>query len=73
MQAYIDRIQEVNPYINAIVEQRFEAALKEAEEADDKICLHLSQDIEILFKSYPILGIPFTVKESCGVKGKLVL
>uniref|UniRef100_A0A336M3E8 CSON011385 protein n=1 Tax=Culicoides sonorensis TaxID=179676 RepID=A0A336M3E8_CULSO len=35
--AYIARIQEVNPYINAVVEDRFEAALEEARKIDEEI------------------------------------
>ncbi|KAK9702949.1 Amidase [Popillia japonica] len=36
IQAYKRRIQEVNPIINAVVEDRFEEALEEAKKADSK-------------------------------------
>ncbi|XP_065372519.1 fatty-acid amide hydrolase 2-B-like [Calliphora vicina] len=69
VQAYIDRIREVNPHINAIIEERFEEALKDAERADDMLNKCPLDQTQSLFTRYPILGIPFTVKESCGLKG----
>lgn len=68
MKAYIKRIREVNPIINAVIDQRFDAALKEAEKAD-ALCKSMSK--EKLKSLYPLLGVPFTVKETCGVKGRL--
>lgn len=68
--AYIERIKEVNPLINALVEDRFEAALVEAQEAD-QLVRKLSEDE--LKEKYPLLGVPFTVKEPCGLKGKVLL
>lgn len=67
VRAYIDRIREVNPLINAVVEERFAAAIEEAKKADQMIA-----DMQTiwLIKTYPLLGVPFTVKESCGLKGK---
>ncbi|KAH8346544.1 hypothetical protein KR084_003075 [Drosophila pseudotakahashii] len=68
--AYIARVQEVNPALNAVVEDRFEAALQDARLADQFIAKASSEfDRVALFTKYPILGIPFTVKESCGLKG----
>ncbi|KAH8280843.1 hypothetical protein KR054_000681 [Drosophila jambulina] len=68
--AYIERIQEVNPSLNAVVEDRYEAALQDAKLADEFIAKAKSDfDRVALYTKYPILGIPFTVKESCGVKG----
>jgi fatty acid amide hydrolase 2 len=68
--AYIERCKEVNPYLNAIVEPRYEAALKEAR-AVDKMIASTTRTIEELEKEYPLLGVPFTVKESLAVEGKL--
>lgn len=68
VQAYIGRIEEVNPCLNAVVEQRFEEALKEAKHADELISKCNSEQLNALFARHPLLGIPFTVKESCGVK-----
>ena len=68
IKAYITRIKEINPYLNAVVEERFEDALKEAQEVDERIASDdkTEEDYE---KSYPLLGVPITVKESCSVKG----
>lgn len=35
--AYIDRVKEVNPYLNAVVEERYRAALDEARSVDRQI------------------------------------
>jgi len=68
VQAYIARVKEVNPYLNAVVEDRFQDAVREAQEVDKLVTSHCKaeQDIE---KETPLLGVPFTVKESCSVKG----
>lgn len=64
VRAYVERIRAVNPVLNAVVEDRFEAALEDAREADRKVSLAKDPD-----SLPPLLGVPFTVKESCGVKG----
>ncbi|CAH2991657.1 unnamed protein product [Chilo suppressalis] len=66
--AYIDRCKEVNPYLNAIVEPRYESALREAR-AIDKMISSTTRTPEELAKEYPLLGVPFTVKESIAVEG----
>lgn len=70
VRAYIERIKEVNPLINAVVEDRFEEAIEDAKRADKIVettpAFHL-------MTNYPILGVPFTVKESCSLKGKLLV
>ncbi|XP_563817.4 fatty-acid amide hydrolase 2 [Anopheles gambiae] len=66
VRAYIDRIREVNPLINAVVEERFEAAIEEARKAD--VLIGETQPLWLI-KNYPLLGVPFTVKESCGLRG----
>lgn len=63
---YIKRIKEVEPYLNAVVENRFEEALRDAQKAD-KIVADTSAIYVI--QNYPLLGVPFTVKESIGVRG----
>jgi fatty acid amide hydrolase 2 len=68
VQAYITRIKEVNPYLNAVVEDRFADAVRDAKEADRLITSHSKTEQEIE-KETPLLGVPFTVKESCAVKG----
>uniref|UniRef100_A0A1I8NX75 Amidase domain-containing protein n=1 Tax=Stomoxys calcitrans TaxID=35570 RepID=A0A1I8NX75_STOCA len=69
VQAYIERIKEVNPLINAIVEERFEDAMVEAKRADDLLAKCANSQLSQLYTRYPLLGVPFTVKESVGIKG----
>ncbi|XP_049306440.1 fatty-acid amide hydrolase 2-A [Bactrocera dorsalis] len=69
VRAYIERIKEVNPHINAVVQDRFEGALEDAVRADELIAKTSDEQISALFSRYTLLGIPFTVKESCGLKG----
>ncbi|KAJ4436871.1 hypothetical protein ANN_17003, partial [Periplaneta americana] len=66
--AYIKRIKEVNPYLNAVVEDRFADALQDAREVDN-IISSTKETEDQLEKETPLLGVPFTVKESCGLKG----
>ncbi|XP_065372518.1 fatty-acid amide hydrolase 2-A [Calliphora vicina] len=70
VEVYIGRIKEVNACLNAVVQDRFEEAIKEAQHADS-LMSKADSDIKLLllFQRYPLLGIPFTVKESCGLKG----
>lgn len=69
VRTYIKRIQEVNPILNAVVEERYEAAINEAR-AVDKALKTENLDIVKLEKEKPLLGVPMTVKESCAVKGE---
>lgn len=68
VQAYIARIKEVNPYLNAVVEDRFEDAVRDAQEVDRLVTSHCKAEQEIE-KETPLLGVPLTVKECCSVKG----
>ncbi|XP_026684477.1 fatty-acid amide hydrolase 2-A-like [Diaphorina citri] len=63
VQAFIERIEQVNPYLNAMVDTRYTEALEEAKAADQKIALE--EDIS----DKPYLGVPFTSKESTACKG----
>ncbi|KAM7309386.1 fatty-acid amide hydrolase 2-A [Ixodes scapularis] len=64
IKAYVKRIREVNPTLNAVVDARFEDALAEAEDIDRRI----SQG-SINWTALPLLGVPFTVKNNVAVKG----
>lgn len=66
--AFIERIKAVNPLVNAVVDQRFADALREARELDAR--LDATPDDEAL-RGLPLLGVPLTVKESIAVKGEL--
>lgn len=70
IRAYVERIKEVNPLINAVVEERFEAALQDAKNVDYEV--EVAQEhgtVDDLAIKKPLLGVPLTVKESCCVKG----
>lgn len=69
VRAYIERIKEVNPILNAVVEDRFEAAIEDAKRADRLV--QTTSEFQLI-ANYPILGVPFTVKESCSLKGKYI-
>ncbi|CAG9130791.1 unnamed protein product [Plutella xylostella] len=66
MKCVIERIKAVNPIINAVTDERFEDALKEAREIDRKIAEGLPDEY---FDKRPFLGVPFTAKESHAVLG----
>lgn len=68
IQAYVDRCKEVNPLLNAIVEERYEEALKEAREIDEQIQSGL-KSVDEMKRETPLLGLPLTVKESIKVAG----
>ncbi|XP_029114849.1 fatty-acid amide hydrolase 2-A-like [Scleropages formosus] len=68
VRAYIERIQEVNPLVNAVVKDRFSAALQEAARAD-RLVEEDKGDEGVLKERLPLLGVPFTVKESFCVQG----
>lgn len=61
VKAYLERIEAVNPRINAVVQLRAEAALEEAQAYDQA----LARD-EI---KGPLHGVPFTVKDSLETAG----
>lgn len=69
MAAFIERCKEANPYLNAVVEPRYEVALKEARVIDKMISSN-DRTPDDLAKEYPLLGLPMTVKESIAVEGK---
>lgn len=65
VKAYIARITEINPVINAVVQERFDLAVEEAIETDS-IINESSLSTAELEEKYPLLGVPLTVKESIG-------
>jgi amidase len=61
VRAYIDRIEAVNPQLNAVVTKSYDLALKEAKEAD-----------EVLARGGacgPLHGVPMTIKDSLDTAG----
>jgi fatty acid amide hydrolase 2 len=63
IEGHIQRIQKVNPQLNAVIADRFSEAREEAILARDRF---KSRDLNNL---PPLLGIPCTIKEFCGVEG----
>lgn len=55
--------------LNAIVEDRYETALREAREIDE-FFKSTATDAERIAREKPLLGVPVTIKESIAVRGK---
>ncbi|XP_060526887.1 fatty-acid amide hydrolase 2-A-like isoform X2 [Cylas formicarius] len=63
IQTYVARVREVNPFINAVIEDRFQEALEEARKVDE---LLTSGNVPA---DRPLLGLPLSVKGSLSVEG----
>ena len=61
VRCHIDRVEKMNPLLNAVVQSRFEIALEEARYADK--LLEVQKDLPILH------GVPCTIKECFGLQG----
>lgn len=61
VEAHIERIEAVNPKLNALVAERFDDARAEAERADRRLAVGEQMG--------PLYGVPITVKESIGLAG----
>jgi len=64
LEAHIKRVERVNPPLNALVVERFEAARLEADAADARVAAASPSDV-----LPPLLGVPFTAKEFMQVAG----
>jgi len=62
--AHIERIEEVNPALNAVVQLTAEQALRDADEADRKLAAGE--------EAGPLHGVPFTVKDNIPVAGVIM-
>ncbi|XP_076386772.1 fatty-acid amide hydrolase 2 isoform X2 [Megachile rotundata] len=67
LQSYIDRIREIQPVLNCVVEDRFEDALKEARKCDEFIKSQDASSLQALAKEKPFFGVPFTTKDCIGI------
>ncbi|ODM87466.1 Fatty-acid amide hydrolase 2 [Orchesella cincta] len=65
---FIGRIQEVNSYVYGLVDERFEIAVEEARKVDRMIASGEYDKTELEDK-FPLLGVPFTIKDSFCVSG----
>uniref|UniRef100_A0A1B0CV01 Amidase domain-containing protein n=1 Tax=Lutzomyia longipalpis TaxID=7200 RepID=A0A1B0CV01_LUTLO len=70
IQSFIDRINEINPLLNCVVDRRFDDALKDAAAAD-KLIESGQMTEEQLEKEKPFLGVPITTKDCICVEGLL--
>ncbi|CAN7944368.1 unnamed protein product, partial [Ixodes hexagonus] len=68
VRAYIERISQVQPVLNAVVKDRFQDALREAALAD-QLVRSGTKSTEQLAQEKPLLGVPFTAKNSVAIKG----
>ena len=64
VEMHIERLKAVQPRINALAADRFEAALSEAEAADRRVA-EATDPSELP----PLLGVPCTIKESIKLEG----
>lgn len=62
LKTFIERIQEVNPLINCVVDERFTNAMKDAEEADRLVASGEWTEAELKAKK-PFLGVPLSTKD----------
>lgn len=67
VQAFIDRINEVEPFVNGIVDKRFSEAILEARQIDSVI---QSGNVAVLLHK-SLLGVPFVGKDHVAVKDLL--
>jgi fatty acid amide hydrolase 2 len=65
VEAHIERHQRFAPRINALVAERFEQARREAADADARVASSAGATERLP----PLLGVPFTVKESIALAG----
>ena len=66
IRAYINRIERVQPKLNAMIDDCFEDAIQRAKEIDEQLKNpKLADDL----KKLPLLGVPFTCKNSISIQG----
>ncbi|RWS20122.1 amidase-like protein, partial [Leptotrombidium deliense] len=69
IKAYWKRVQQVQPFINAVVDSCFSEAIAEARRVDTIVKQELSgASVTESVLSKPLLGVPFTCKNSIAVK-----
>uniref|UniRef100_A0A1B6C263 Amidase domain-containing protein n=2 Tax=Clastoptera arizonana TaxID=38151 RepID=A0A1B6C263_9HEMI len=66
--SFIERIKQVNPFLNCVVDECFEKAIQDAKEVDNFLNT-TTLSYEGLKTNKPFLGVPFTSKESTASKG----
>lgn len=69
VETFIGRIKKVNPLINAVVDERFDKALKEAREIDEKLAKARNGEGDVSILQLPFVGVPVSVKETISIAG----
>lgn len=69
VESFITRIKSINPIINAVVDKRFQQALKEAREIDRKLNDVRDGNGDRSILKLPLLGVPMSVKETIAIDG----
>lgn len=69
VESFIERIRLVNPVINAVVDKRFESALREARDIDRRLDAARDGEGDLSILKLPLVGVPLSVKETIGVDG----
>ncbi|XGW19385.1 hypothetical protein V3C99_003314 [Haemonchus contortus] len=72
VEAYIHRIEQVNPIINAVVVKNFDEARIKAREIDALLVDATDNELDELIQSKPLLGVPFTMKDAMMVDGHII-
>lgn len=70
MEAFIERCKEVNPLLNCVVDQCYEAALKDAAKADALVASGTLTEQQLATEK-PFLGVPISTKDCIRVKDLL--
>lgn len=68
-EACVRRIEQVNPMLNALVDGPFVDARDTVRSIDERIAAGEIDDAE--WTRRPLLGVPFTIKDSTAAKGRL--
>lgn len=71
VRAYIKRIREVNPLTNSIIDERFDEAIEDAKAIDRAVQAELAGEStgEDSILDKPLIGVPFSCKDSFAIKG----
>ena len=72
MRSYIKRIMDVNPIINAVIDERFEDAINDAIGIDQRVEREVSNGKpdpgQVSIHDQPLIGVPFSCKDSFAIK-----
>ncbi|CAI4226642.1 unnamed protein product [Auanema sp. JU1783] len=72
VEAYIRRIEQVNPMINAVCLSNFEEARDAARDLDTRIADMDDDELHEYVQNHPLAGVPFTMKDAMEVDGKII-